>query len=83
VVVLDGLAQLEGCAPLLIPPANKAPILALRKKIAGAGVPNTREGLRQYDLEMFAVYHDLIEPLLKNAGILSRKVATCSRLIEA
>jgi len=64
VVVLDGLAQLEGCAPLLIPPANKAPILALRKKIAGAGVPSTREGLRQYDLEMFAVYHDLIEPLL-------------------
>jgi len=64
VVVLDELAQLEGCAPLLIPPIHKAPILALRKKIASAGVPIAREGLKEYDLEMFGVYHALIEPLL-------------------
>jgi hypothetical protein len=64
VVVLDELAQLEGCAPLLMPPANKAPILALRKKIASSKQPITSALLRQYDLEMFGVYHALIEPLL-------------------
>jgi hypothetical protein len=64
VVVLDELAQLEGCAPLMIPPIHKAPILALRKKIASAGVPVTRDFLKQYDLEMLGVYHALIEPLL-------------------
>lgn len=64
VVVLDGLAQLEGCAPLLIPPANKAPILALRKKIISLKQPITSTLLKEYDLEMFGVYHTLIEPLL-------------------
>jgi len=63
-VVLDELAQIEGCAPLMIPPIHKAPILTLRKKIASAGAPVTRDFLKQYDLEMFGVYHELIEPLL-------------------
>lgn len=64
IVVLDELAQLEGCAPLLIPPANKAPILALRKKIVSSKQPITSALLKEYDLEMFGVYHALIEPLL-------------------
>ena len=63
VVVLDELAQIEGCAPLLIPPIHKAPILALRKEIVSSKQPVTPALLREYDLEMFAVYHDLIEPL--------------------
>ena len=64
VVVLDELAQIEGCAPLLIPPIHKAPILALRKEIVSSKQPVTSALLREYDLEMFAVYHGLIEPLL-------------------
>jgi hypothetical protein len=64
VVVLDGLAELEGCAPLLIPPGHKAPILALRKEIVSSKQPITSALLREYDLEMFGVYHALIEPLL-------------------
>ena len=64
VVAIDELAEIDGCAPVLIPPADKAPILELRAKIAGRNMPITPELLKDYDLEMFAIYHDLVEALI-------------------
>ncbi len=64
VVRLDHLAVLDGCAPVPIPPVEKGPILELRRKIRAAGEPVSAARLRDYDLEMFAIYHEIADQLL-------------------
>lgn len=64
VVVLDDLAEIDGCAAVMIPPMEKAPILELRRKIAASGSALTPALLKDYDLEMFDIYHEVVERLL-------------------
>jgi len=67
VVELDGLKTLDGIGPLVIPPGEKAPVLALRKQMKLAGVPITADFVRDYDLEIFDIYHALDEALTNPA----------------
>ena len=62
--VLDRLIMLEGCSPVAIPPSYKGPILELRKKIQKRKLPFTPALIKEYDLEMLDIYHELTEPLL-------------------
>ena len=64
VVKLDLVALLDGCAPVLFPPVEKAEILELRKKMKSSRRPMTAAVLKSYDLEMFAIYHEITERLL-------------------
>lgn len=64
VVRLDHLAVLDGCSAVIIPPIEKGPILALRKKLRKSKLPITSETLRDYSLELLEIYHDIVERLL-------------------
>ncbi|MBI4194079.1 MAG: SEC-C domain-containing protein [Betaproteobacteria bacterium] len=61
---LDDLAVMEACAPVVIPPDRKAPILELRKAIRESGTPPTPDVLRDYDIEFFELYHAIADALL-------------------
>lgn len=67
VVQIDHVALLEACAPVLIPPFNKAPVLALCKQLQTSGRELIAEELRFYDLEMFEIYHGIVDQLLNPA----------------
>jgi hypothetical protein len=64
VVVLDEFAEINGCTAVLFPPMEKAPILELRRKLNASGSIITSALLKDYDLEMFAIYHEVAERLL-------------------
>lgn len=63
---LDPLVQryIEACAPLVIPPDRKGPILELRKWIRNLQLPLAPDALGEWDIELFEVYHDIADALL-------------------
>jgi hypothetical protein len=61
---LEDIALMEGCSTVVIPPDRKAPILELRKSLRGSGVPLTAETLKEYDIELFEIYHAIAGALL-------------------
>ena len=64
VVPIDHLALIDGCAPAPIPSIDRAPIIALRRKLQDAGVALTPAALREHVLDLFETYHPLIERVL-------------------
>ena len=58
---VDGLTLLEASNAFVIPPLEKVPIIDLRALIASAEGKITRESLRDYDLEMLALFHDIAD----------------------
>jgi len=64
VVQLDGLAVLDGCAPIAFPPLEKAPIIDLRNKILKCHPTITAELLREHHAEILRIYHSTAERLL-------------------
>lgn len=61
---VDDLVVLEACAPLVIPPDRKGPILELRKRIRDLQSPLAPDALGEWDIELFEVYHDIADALL-------------------
>lgn len=61
---VDHVTMLEACAPVMIPPQDKGPILELRKHIKKSKLPLTARLLKDYDLEMLDVYHEIVDRLL-------------------
>lgn len=60
----DGIVMMEGVAPAIIPPLHKLPILELRKKIAANGDLPSAASLLEWDIELRAIYLDLMELVL-------------------
>jgi hypothetical protein len=64
VITVEGLSVLDGMAPFAIPPRLKAPIVALRETLRRAHPSLSQALLRDYDLDVLMVYHELAEQLL-------------------
>ena len=64
VVPIDHLALIDGCAPVPIPPIDRAPIIALRRSFQDAGIELTPLALREYVLDLFETYHAIVDRLL-------------------
>src|SRR5215207_9833658 len=63
-VAIDGIAVVEACAPVLIPPIRKPEILEIRAKLPAERGAWRSEILREYDLELRDIYLSLAEDLL-------------------
>ncbi len=64
IVAVDGVAVLEGCAPVAFPPTEKRSILELRKLVR-AGTPSLTDAeLRDWDFEMLDIYREATDRLL-------------------
>ncbi len=63
VVRIDHLSLLDSSASYLIPVTMKPEILALRGFIRKTFPHPSRQDLAEYDIEMFELYHDLMEDL--------------------
>lgn len=60
---VSGLTTLEACAPILIPPIHKGPLIELRKRIACRFRPITKAALAEFGteiIEQFQLLYDLI-----------------------
>jgi hypothetical protein len=64
VVEVDGVALVEGCGPILIPPVEKPRIIALRAALAPRGEPVDRDRLRQRDADVRRLYLEIADRLL-------------------
>ena len=64
IVAVDGVAILEGCAPVAFPPTEKRPILELRKRVREGTPSLTDAELRDWDLEMLNIYREVTDRLL-------------------
>jgi hypothetical protein len=62
--IIDQVAMLEACAPVMFPPIQKSPILDLRKKIHRRNPTLTPEALKEYFYDMLSIYHDITGRLL-------------------
>ena len=67
VVALDGLAVLDGCSPVLIPPDGKGPILELRRRMRSRGELFAAELLKAHEYDLLDIYYDLAEAILNPA----------------
>ncbi len=65
VVRIDHLALLEGCTPVVFPPQAKIGIVELRNRIAAGGPRLTPSLLKEYGLEMLALYYEIADRLLQ------------------
>src|SRR5438445_604533 len=54
IVPVEGVALMEACAPVLIPPQEKIQLIELRKKMSAASALSA-DGLREYDMELRTV----------------------------
>jgi hypothetical protein len=64
VVEVDGVALVEGCGPVLIPPVEKPRIIALRASLAPRGEPIDRDRLRERDADVRRLYLEITDRLL-------------------
>lgn len=64
IACLKGIALFEALTPVTIPPDRRKPILSLRKRMERSKQPRTRAGLKAWDLDMLATYHEIVAPLL-------------------
>ncbi|MDP2760143.1 MAG: SEC-C metal-binding domain-containing protein [Sideroxyarcus sp.] len=62
--IIDQVAMLEACAPVMFPPIEKDPILKLRRKMHRRNPAPTPEVLKEYIYEMLGIYHDITDRLL-------------------
>jgi len=60
---VDRLTMLEACNGFAIPPMEKAPIIELRAQIASAYPVITRQVLRNWDFELFDLFHEIADRL--------------------
>jgi hypothetical protein len=67
IVRLEGLALLEACPSIVIPPDRKGPILELRKRIRASELPLFPGAPAELGMEMLAVYHGIADTLLNPA----------------
>jgi hypothetical protein len=67
IVRIEHLSLLDGCAPVLIPPGRKAPIIELRRWMKSLELPLTKATVRQCGTELMALYYELVESLLHPA----------------
>jgi hypothetical protein len=54
IVLVEGVALMEACAPVVIPPQEKIQLIELRQKMSAASALSAA-GLREYDLELRTV----------------------------
>jgi len=64
VVPIDGIAVIDGCGPAVIPPRYKPGIIELRKDIPALRDLFGAERLREYQLDLFELYHDITDEVL-------------------
>jgi hypothetical protein len=64
VVEVDGVALVEACGPVFIPPGEKPRILALRAVLAPRGKPIDRDRLRERDTDVRGLYLEITDRLL-------------------
>ena len=60
---VDGLTMLEACNGFAIPPMEKAPIIEMRAQIASAHPVITYQVLRNWDFELFDLFHEIADRL--------------------
>jgi SEC-C motif-containing protein/antitoxin Xre/MbcA/ParS-like protein len=60
----DGIVMMEGVAPAVIPPIHRLPILEFRRKIAAEPDLFSGERSREWDIELRALYLNIVDPLL-------------------
>jgi len=63
IVPVEGVALMEACAPVLIPPQEKIQLIELRKKMSAASALSAA-GLREYDVELRTVLLPMMDRLL-------------------
>jgi SEC-C motif/Protein of unknown function (DUF2384) len=63
-VTVDHLTLLDGCGPALIPPVEKAAIIALRRELRKGRRTVTDAVVREFDIEVRDVYLDITDRLL-------------------
>lgn len=61
---MPGLAMLEAMSPVSIPPDRREPILYLRRRMKRSKKPVTQDGLHDWNLDLIATYHEIVEPIL-------------------
>lgn len=61
---LNDIALFEGLTPVMIPPDRKAPILALRKRMARGKKAPAAPPPKEWDLDLLDTYHEIVEPIL-------------------
>jgi len=61
---LEGLAVMEACSTVIIPPSRKWPVLELRKRIREAEAQLPSSGMADWDMELIGTYLELAEALL-------------------
>ena len=64
VVVIDGIAVIDACAPVLFPPSCKPEILELRAKLPAERGSWCSDIVRDYDIEVRDIYLSIAESLL-------------------
>jgi hypothetical protein len=63
-VQVDGIVMLEACAPVVIQPKHKQPVIEARGKILRPGDPLSDEFLIEWDIELRMLYLDLAKEIL-------------------
>jgi hypothetical protein len=63
IVPVEGVALMEACAPVLIPPQEKIPLIGFRQELAAASALSAA-GLREYDIELRQVLLPMMDRLL-------------------
>lgn len=61
---VDGIVMLEGCAPVVIPPIHKLPLIEARKKLCAGGDPPTEQSLTEWDIELRTLYLSIADGIL-------------------
>jgi hypothetical protein len=61
---VDGIVMLEACAPIVIPPIHKLPLIEAREKISAGNDLFSDELLTEWDTELRALYLDISEQIL-------------------
>jgi len=63
IVPVEGVALMEACAPVVIPPQEKVELIELRRKMSAASALSAA-GLREYDVELRTVLLPMMDRLL-------------------
>ncbi len=63
IVQFEGVAVIDGCASLIIPPVHKAPILALRKRLKRTQ-RRLSDTAGELDRALLEIYHDIADQLV-------------------
>ena len=64
VATVDGLSIIDGCAPLGLPPLEKAGIIELRNRLRRGRRAISSATLREHELDLFATYRQIADRLL-------------------